>query len=191
MCKFTYINGDPFSTARSTHRLSSHREEELSNDAAGMMALSVLATSLTSYHAIFPHHRHGLQIITSNITGGEPSRWCPLLYGSYGKHRERSPQKIISSTALSVVHLLCYSLTTTPDQQQLRIIKAILDEFGRLSSLKINLAKSELLFTTASDNETQRLAQIIGCTAANFPFNYLGLSLSNKKLSKNDFLHLV
>jgi hypothetical protein len=85
----------------------------------------------------------------------------------------------------------CTLLLLRSDQQHLRVVKAILDEFGRLSDLKINLAKSQLLFTIADDDNIQELAQIIGCTTAKFPFKNVIFPLSNKKLGMADFDHLI
>jgi Reverse transcriptase (RNA-dependent DNA polymerase) len=82
-------------------------------------------------------------------------------------------------------------LLLKPEQQQLRFIKMVLDEFGRLYGLTINLEKSQLLLNTGQEEETQKLSHIIGCSATTFPFMYLGLPPSNKKFSIADYEQLV
>lgn len=63
--------------------------------------------------------------------------------------------------------------------------------FHDLSGLKINLQKSEILITSAHEQEVQQLAQIMGCKASNFPIKYLGLPLSNKRLQKQQYMELI
>jgi hypothetical protein len=56
------------------HCISPHREEEPNKGIADMMTPPVIATSLTTYHATRPHHRHDLQTRTSsNNTGRDKS----------------------------------------------------------------------------------------------------------------------
>jgi hypothetical protein len=51
--------------------------------------------------------------------------------------------------------------------------------------------KSELLVTTMMEQEVQQLAAQLGCKQGNFPITYLGLPLSDRKLSKVDYLPLI
>jgi hypothetical protein len=71
-----------------------------------------------------------------------------------------------------------------PDIQQIRVLKLILDIYGQLSGMRMNLQKSELLITCTDISLVQQLAEEIGCKATDFPFQYLGMPLSNKKLKK-------
>lgn len=67
----------------------------------------------------------------------------------------------------------------------------VLKIFAKLSSLKINLEKSELLITSATDQEILNLAQSMECKAAKFPITYLGMPLSNKRLTKAHYEPLI
>lgn len=78
-----------------------------------------------------------------------------------------------------------------PEQQQMRFLKIILQIFERMVGLRINLQKSELLVTTAQMEETQRLAEILGCGVAEFPITYLGMPLTNKRLKKEHYMPLI
>jgi hypothetical protein len=82
-------------------------------------------------------------------------------------------------------------LLLSPSEQQLTIIKVLLDVYGQLSGLKINLNKSELLLTSACTQETQHLAQLIGCKQAKFPLMYLEWSLPDKKLKNVQYTSLI
>jgi hypothetical protein len=75
--------------------------------------------------------------------------------------------------------------------QQVAVIKFILDLYGQFSGLKVNLNKSELLVTFATLQQVQQQAQGIGCKATEFPFQYLGMPLSNKKLKKEHYMPLI
>jgi hypothetical protein len=66
-----------------------------------------------------------------------------------------------------------------------------LDFYAKISGLKVSLEKSELLVTAAEIEVVQNLTQIMGCKASNFPFKYLGMPLSNKKLQKEHYLPLI
>jgi Reverse transcriptase (RNA-dependent DNA polymerase) len=49
-------------------------------------------------------------------------------------------------------------LMLRPEDNQLRILKVILHIFEKLSGLRVNLAKSELIVTNASENQVAQLA---------------------------------
>jgi hypothetical protein len=79
-----------------------------------------------------------------------------------------------------------------PEQQQLRMIKLVFDIFGRLSGLKVNIKKkSELLVIIMSMRQVQYLASIMQCKPTTCPIKYLGLPLSDKKLSKQQYKLLI
>jgi hypothetical protein len=63
--------------------------------------------------------------------------------------------------------------------------------FQRLSRLSVNFHKSELLLTTDPDNKLQQLVEFISCKLLHFLIRYLGLSLSNKRLSTNVYQPLL
>jgi hypothetical protein len=60
----------------------------------------------------------------------------------------------------------------------------VLSIFQRLSGLQVNLRKSEILVTSENGNKASALAAILGCKASNFPITYLGLPLSDKRLTR-------
>jgi hypothetical protein len=73
----------------------------------------------------------------------------------------------------------------------MRLLEMFLDIYAKLSGLRVNLNKSELLVTMAEEHEVQQLAQILECRASTFPIKYLGLPLSNKKLTKEHYRCLI
>jgi Reverse transcriptase (RNA-dependent DNA polymerase) len=75
-----------------------------------------------------------------------------------------------------------------PTAQQLNLLKILLDTFGNISGLKINMQKSKLLVTS---HQVQQLANLIQCKPATFPLKYLGLPLSDKRITRQYFKHLI
>nr|CAD1820604.1 unnamed protein product [Ananas comosus var. bracteatus] len=71
------------------------------------------------------------------------------------------------------------------------VIKLILDAFSASSGLKINYHKSTIIPISLQGNQASSLANIFGCFTHGFPFKYLGLPLSPKKLRKTDYLPLI
>lgn len=78
-----------------------------------------------------------------------------------------------------------------PEIQQLQVLQIILMVFKQVSGLSVNLTKSELLVTMGTQASHQQLARVLECKLATLPFIYLGLPLSNKKLSKCAYLPLI
>nr|CAD1824707.1 unnamed protein product [Ananas comosus var. bracteatus] len=71
------------------------------------------------------------------------------------------------------------------------VIKVILDAFSDSSGLKINFNKSALIPLHLSDDQAADLSTIFGCSTQRFPFSYLGLPLSPKRLLKADYLPII
>nr|CAD1823673.1 unnamed protein product [Ananas comosus var. bracteatus] len=71
------------------------------------------------------------------------------------------------------------------------VIKLILDAFSATSGLKINFQKSAIIPISLHGNQASSLACFFGCSTHGFPFKYLGLPLSPKKLHKADYLPLI
>jgi hypothetical protein len=63
--------------------------------------------------------------------------------------------------------------------------------FHKLSGLKVNLHKSELLVTADQEGKAQYLAAIVHCKASTLPITYLGIPLSDRKLSKESCFNLI
>jgi Reverse transcriptase (RNA-dependent DNA polymerase) len=77
------------------------------------------------------------------------------------------------------------------NSQQIMLLKCIFNQFQRISGLKLNLEKSELLVTTDRQGKTHRLAALMHCQASQFPITHLGLPLSDKRLPRESFYRLI
>jgi hypothetical protein len=82
-------------------------------------------------------------------------------------------------------------LFVKPEEQQIRIMDVIMKIFGKISGLKINLQKSEMLITSSSREQVESLAGILQCKASAFPLRFLGLPLSDRPLSKQQYQDLI
>jgi Reverse transcriptase (RNA-dependent DNA polymerase) len=78
-----------------------------------------------------------------------------------------------------------------PNVQQVRILKLIFQIFEKLSGLKVNMQKSEILITSSHSYQVQQLAQIMQCKAKDFSLKYLGLPLSDKPLTRQNYQMLI
>jgi zinc-binding in reverse transcriptase len=78
-----------------------------------------------------------------------------------------------------------------PTAHQLNLLKLLLDTFGNISGLKINMQNSELLVTSMTSHQVQQLANLIQCKSATFPLKYLGLPLSDKRIPRQYFKQLI
>jgi hypothetical protein len=63
--------------------------------------------------------------------------------------------------------------------------------FEDMSGLKINYHKSEVTVMGQSTDEQTRIANLFNCKSGSFPFTYLGLPISDRKLSLEQWLILV
>nr|CAD1820597.1 unnamed protein product [Ananas comosus var. bracteatus] len=70
-------------------------------------------------------------------------------------------------------------------------IKVILDAFSAYSGLKINYQKSAVVPINLTNSQASALADYLGCSTQAFPFIYLGLPLSPKRLRKADYVPLI
>jgi Reverse transcriptase (RNA-dependent DNA polymerase) len=78
-----------------------------------------------------------------------------------------------------------------PTAHQLNLLKILLDTFGNISGLKINMQKSELLVTSTTSSQVQQLAALIQCKSGTFPLKYLGPPLSDKQIPRQFFKQLI
>jgi Reverse transcriptase (RNA-dependent DNA polymerase) len=78
-----------------------------------------------------------------------------------------------------------------PEEQQVRILKALLNIYEKISGLKVNLQKSEMLVTSVDQQFVQMLADIMECVPSNFPITYLGMPLSDRRLTKEHYKALI
>jgi hypothetical protein len=74
-----------------------------------------------------------------------------------------------------------------PHREELSMVKDILRIFGEASGLVTNIRKSPATPIQCQDQELQTVQDILPCSIVNFPCRYLGLPLSVRKLSKDDF----
>jgi hypothetical protein len=77
------------------------------------------------------------------------------------------------------------------DEQQLTNLKFILMCFEDMSGLKINYHKSEVIVMGRSPDRQQRVADQLNCKLGEFPFIYLGLPISDRALTMEQWLFLV
>lgn len=78
-----------------------------------------------------------------------------------------------------------------PEDQQAQILKLVLQTFGLISGLTVNLQKSEIVATGVQDQRIREISTILACNQGTFPFKYLGLPLSDSKLHKHDFIPII
>lgn len=78
-----------------------------------------------------------------------------------------------------------------PEGQQIQAPKVLLTVFEIVSGLAINLQKSEIIFSQVPIAQQQALANLMSCKLGTFPFTYLGLPLSNRKLPKSAYIPLI
>jgi hypothetical protein len=78
-----------------------------------------------------------------------------------------------------------------PHRDELSLVKEILKIFGAASGLVTNIRKSSVTPIQCQDQDMEVVQTTLSCSMVEFPCKYLGLPLSVKKLSKNDFLALI
>ncbi|XP_010521022.1 PREDICTED: uncharacterized protein LOC104800018 [Tarenaya hassleriana] len=67
----------------------------------------------------------------------------------------------------------------------------LLAEFSRYSGLRINNSKSELFLSGMRASEADRICSVFGLTRGRLPVRYLGVPLSPRRLSREDYLPLI
>lgn len=77
-------------------------------------------------------------------------------------------------------------LFTSPNTEDLSLIKAILHKFGEASGLQANMAKSSIIPIRCNDGHEQEAQQVMECQVGAFPCKYLGLPLTLGRLTKVD-----
>ena len=68
-----------------------------------------------------------------------------------------------------------------PTLADLSFVVEALSIFGEASGLKVNFQKYNLLPINLSNQDTQSMANLLGCAVGTFPFTYLGAPLSFNK----------
>lgn len=83
-------------------------------------------------------------------------------------------------------------LITQASRKISRNIKLCLAIYGRLTGQKVNNAKFEIMFPTRFNHRLKKsISNILGYKVGSFPFNYLGILISPKKLALSYFSSLV
>jgi hypothetical protein len=67
----------------------------------------------------------------------------------------------------------------------------ILDIFGNVSELKINMQKYELFVISMPAHQVEQLTYMIQYKSSVFPMKYLGLPLSDKRVPKQHYKLLI
>jgi hypothetical protein len=66
-------------------------------------------------------------------------------------------------------------------------LRLVLSAFEKLSGLKINFHKSKLFCFGEAKNKIEEYIRLFGCKEGEFPFRYLGIPMSPRKLSNGDW----
>jgi hypothetical protein len=75
--------------------------------------------------------------------------------------------------------------------RQLLVLKSILNTFADSKGLKVNYSKLSMIPINLSSKKINHLAATFQCQAGSLPFIYLGLPLSDSKLTIQEYLPLV
>jgi hypothetical protein len=78
-------------------------------------------------------------------------------------------------------------LLVRAEQQDVELLKSVLDHFVVATGLKINYNKSRMVPMHADPGVVAALQGILGCQVGAFPQTYLGLPLSDSKLRLSSF----
>ncbi|XP_039130816.1 uncharacterized protein LOC120267185 [Dioscorea cayenensis subsp. rotundata] len=83
-------------------------------------------------------------------------------------------------------------IITQMSRKAARSIKICLDFYGKISGQVANVSKSAIYYPTwASKRVASRICSILNFSAATFPFRYLGILISPKRLAKSTFAALI
>jgi hypothetical protein len=77
------------------------------------------------------------------------------------------------------------------DQDQVRVMKDILEKYAQSTGLKINFHKSSMIPINISQDRAQFFATFLGCSIATLPITYLGLPMGTTKPTVQDLMPLV
>jgi hypothetical protein len=73
------------------------------------------------------------------------------------------------------------------DFERAKGLKVVLSAFEKLLGLKINFHKSELFCFGETRERSGDYVRLFGCKEGEFPFRYLGIPMSPKRLSNMDW----
>jgi hypothetical protein len=72
-----------------------------------------------------------------------------------------------------------------PKESDIQLVLKILEIFGEASGLKTNIQKSSVYPIRCGEEEMATLHELLPCEISSFPYKYLGMPLSLRKLSRN------
>lgn len=75
-------------------------------------------------------------------------------------------------------------------QKEIFCFKELLDMFAQSTGLKVSYAKSSLYPLNLSEEKTDLIARLPGCSVRKLPFTYLGLPLGTTRPRVIDFAPL-
>lgn len=78
-----------------------------------------------------------------------------------------------------------------PKVNQAVILKIILYGLALVRGLKINFAKSSLIYIKENEERKLELAQLLNCSTDSLPFKYPGLPISDRRLRKEDWNKII
>jgi hypothetical protein len=79
----------------------------------------------------------------------------------------------------------------TPDQQDLQLVRNILDVFEKASGLGCNMGKCQLAPIRCDNEQIAHMLAVLSCSVVDFPMKYLGIPLSVSKLPKSALQPMV
>jgi hypothetical protein len=77
------------------------------------------------------------------------------------------------------------------DEEQLINLKFLLLCFDEMSGLKINYLKREVIMLAQPRDVQERVADMLNCKLDAFPFIYLGMPISDKKMTIEQWMFVV
>jgi hypothetical protein len=72
------------------------------------------------------------------------------------------------------------------DQDQVRVMKDILEKYAQSTGLKINFHKSYMIPINLGEDNVKDITQFLGCKIASMSFTYLGLPVVTTKPTFQD-----
>jgi hypothetical protein len=77
------------------------------------------------------------------------------------------------------------------DFQHLRNLKVVLTLFERVSGMRINFYKSEIISMNLELEDSHDISHLLSCPMGSLPFKYLGVTLHFEKLKREDIQPLM
>ena len=69
--------------------------------------------------------------------------------------------------------------------------KKLLEDFHRFSGLGVNWYKSSIIFSCCDEETRTMIKGILNVTEGSFPFRYLGIPMSSRRLFHHDYIPLL